>query len=376
MSASCMGAEFADWMWKKKDEEARTRRDKSEMYKGLINVNEWGKAGLSHFADSRAWDEVAAVIGDWIAFASSAMGPEFVEWLLVKTDTEGWSVEQVYEILIGVNHAGRAGLTHCADKTIWNKVASVVGDDIAKCASAMGPEFTEWLLVKTQEEESWDVEKVYKELVKVNKAGRTALAHIDDSSTWDEVAAVIGLDITESAVAMTVAFKEWLVLKSGVWTRLCRVDEERTEKHQTALCNASYSPQMWTTDVGKQDGKGKQEGQGKAKGKGKRKGKGKGKDKTINHYLSNASYSPQMWTTLSMCAPQHSLHFRVYNGDLAQALLNWHTALGAVGEEEEAELLRTLIKKKGVVLEMVIEDNQVLESAVNFWTERNKEFSE
>merc|ERR1712062_870747 len=55
------------------------------------------------------------------------------------------------------------------------------------------------------------------------------------------------------------------------------------------------------------------------------------------------------------------------------ALLKWHTNLGAVGEEEKAEVLRTLIKKKGVVLEM--EDNQVLEAAVNCWNEKNKEFS-
>ena len=35
-----------------------------------------------------------------------------------------------------------------------------------------------------------------------------------------------------------------------------------------------------------------------------------------------------------------------------------------------------MIKKKGAVLEMVIEDDQVLEAAVKCWTERNKEFSE
>ena len=270
------------------------------------------------------------MIGVEIAEASSTMGQEFVEWLLVKTDNEGWSVEQVHMKLVAVNLVGRAGLSHCADKTIWNKVASVVGSDIAKCASAMGPEFTEWLLVKTQEEESWDVEKVYKELVEVNAAGRTALAHIADSSTWDKVAAVVGEDIAKAAVVMPVAFTEWLVLKteeanweeSDVWTRLCRADQ----KHQTAL--------------------------------------------------SSTNYSPQKWTRLSSWAPQKGLHFRVYNVDLAQALLKWHTSLGAGGEEEEAEVLRTLIKKKGVLLEMVIEDDQVLEPVVNCWNERNKEFSE
>ena len=65
-SVSYMGAEFADWMWKKKDEEAW---DKEEMYWGLRKVNNWGKAGLSHFADSRTWDEVAAVIGVKIAIS-------------------------------------------------------------------------------------------------------------------------------------------------------------------------------------------------------------------------------------------------------------------------------------------------------------------
>ena len=252
--------------------------------------------------------------------------------LETKTDKEGWSVEKVYKKLIDVNHVGRAGLAHCADKTIWNKVISVVGDDyIAKCASAMGPEFTEWLLVKTQEEENWDVEKVYKELVEVNAAGRTALAHFADSSTWDKVAAVVGQEIAKATIAMPVAFTEWLVQKteeadlekSEVWTRLCTADEE----HQTALSSAGL-------------------------------------------------YSPEMWTRLTSWAPYEGLHFRVYNDDLAEALLKWHTALGAVGEEEEAEVLRTLIKKKGVVLETVIEDNQVLESAVNCWNERNKEISE
>ena len=79
---------------------------------------------------------------------------------------------------------------------------------------------------------------------------------------------------------------------------------------------------------------------------------------------------------MSSWTPQQGLHFRVYSVDLAEALLKWHTTLGAVGEEEEAEVLRTLIKKKGVVLEMVIEDNQVLESVVNYWNEKNKEISE
>ena len=79
---------------------------------------------------------------------------------------------------------------------------------------------------------------------------------------------------------------------------------------------------------------------------------------------------------MSSWTPQQGLHFRVYNVDLAEALLKWHTTLGAVGEEEEAEVLRTLIKKKGVVLEMVNEDNQVLESAVNYWNEKNKELCE
>ena len=323
-SASYMGAEFADWMWKKKDEEAW---DKKNMYKGLIRVNKWGKAGLSHFADSSTWDEVAAVIGVEITSTPSAMGSEFVEWLLVKTDKEGWHVKQVYEKLID-------GLAHCADKTIWNKVASVVGDDIARCASAMGPEFTEWLLEKNQEEEpgwrSWDEKYVYRKLVEVDAAGRTALAHFDDSSAWDEVAAVVGEDIAEAAVVMPGAFTEWLVQKteeanwekSEVWTRLCRPNEE----HQTAL--------------------------------------------------SSLCYSPQMFTRLSSWAPQKGLHFRVYNVDLAEALLKWHTNLGAVGEEEKAEVLRTLIKKKGVVLEMVSEDNQVLAAAVNCWNERNKEISE
>ena len=112
-------------------------------------MNNWGKTALAHFADISVWEKVAAEVGSDIAKSASAMGPEFVEWLLVKTKEEGWNEKQMYEELIKVNKVGNAALVHCADKSFWEKATAVVGAKIAQSASAMGPEFTEWLLVKT-----------------------------------------------------------------------------------------------------------------------------------------------------------------------------------------------------------------------------------
>merc|ERR1719336_2222809 len=55
--APTMGADFAEWLVRKTNQEEKW--DKKEMYQGLTWVNNWGKAGLSHFAENRTWDEVA-----------------------------------------------------------------------------------------------------------------------------------------------------------------------------------------------------------------------------------------------------------------------------------------------------------------------------
>ena len=82
-------------------------------------------------------------------------------------------------------------------------------------------------------------------------------------------------------------------------------------------------------------------------------------------------------TKLSTWAPKKGLHFRVENKELAAALKTWHSTLADVGEEneEEADLIRTLIEKKGVVVNLLGNADH-LQSAVNQWNERNKHLSE
>ena len=74
-------------------------------------------------------------------------------------------------------------------------MAAVVGPKIAKSASAMGPEFTEWLLVNIEEE---NLDEVYEELIKVDKVGNAALAHFADKSFWEKATAVVGVEIADS----------------------------------------------------------------------------------------------------------------------------------------------------------------------------------
>ena len=216
-----------------------------------------------------------------------------------------------------------------SNTSFWEKVAAAIGDKIAESASGMGPEFIVWLLDKT-DQDGWNKRQVYEELIKVNGAGKAALAHCEDSSVWDKVAAVVGSKIAETAVVMPFAFTEWVVQKTeekgwkkkGVYQQLCKA----TKKHQTALSRPMPMP---------------------------------------------------LWTKLSTWAPSLGLHFSVDNKELADALKTWHTTLADVGEEnvKEAKLVRTLIEKKGVVVNFLGNGND-LESAVNNWNERNKELGE
>ena len=207
-------------------------------------------------------------------------------------------------------------------------MAAVVGPKIAESASGMGPEFTEWLLAKT-DQEGWDEKQVYEELIEVNGTGKAGLAYCEDTNFWEKAASVVGANIAKSAVAMPLAFTEWLEQKTEdkgwkkekVYQLLCKA----TREHKTAL--------------------------------------------------SNPSLRAPMWTKLSSWAPEKGLHFLVENNDLNEALKTWHTTLADVGEEnkeEAAELVRTLIQKKGVLVKLLGEDND-LESAVSQWNERNKQ---
>ena len=78
-----------------------------------------------------------------------------------------------------------------------------------------------------------------------------------------------------------------------------------------------------------------------------------------------------MWTQVSMWAKK-GLQFRVENKEVAEALKTWYntTINPHVGEEEqaeEAELVRTLIQRRGVVV-----NDDDLRQVVQLWNERNK----
>ena len=325
--APTMGAEFAEWLLAKAEQEGW---DKESVFEHLLMLNREGQIALAHFTDSSVYNKVAEVLGSVkMAEAASYMGAEFADWLLVKTDQEDWDKKTMYSGLIKKNDWGKTALAHFADISVWEKVAAEVGADIAKSASAMGPEFMEWLLVKTKED-GWNELQVYEELIKVNTAGKAALAHCTDTSFWNKVAVVVHHNVAKSAVAMPLVFTEWLVQKT---------EEEGWEKEKVyqLLCKA-----------------------------------------TREHKTALSGSMPMlMWTMLSTWAPKKGLHFRVENNELAEALKTWYTTLVDVGEEneEEADLIRTLIEKKGVVVKLLGNSNQ-LESAVNGWNEKNKHMSE
>ena len=65
------------------------------------------------------------------------------------------------------------------------------------------------------------------------------------------------------------------------------------------------------------------------------------------------------------------------NKELAEALKTWHntTIDPDAGEEREAELVRTQIEKRGVILKLLDNDDD-LRSAVQLWNEKNKNLGE
>lgn len=198
--APTMGAQFADWLLIKTEQEDW---EKKSVYKHLLELNRKGEIALAHFTESSDWNKVAEVVEvKEIAGVASYMGPEFADWLRVKTGQEGWDRGIVYSCLIKVNDWGKIALVHFTDSSVWNMVAEVVGsEEMAKLASYMGAEFADWMLAKV-EEENFDKETVNSHLIKVNDWGKTALAHFPDSRTWEKVAAVVGHKIAESASAM------------------------------------------------------------------------------------------------------------------------------------------------------------------------------
>ena len=112
-------------------------------------------ASLLSLVEERNWfDELAAVDGVGVEIAEFAptMGAEFAEWLLAKTEREGWEKKSVYKHLVKLNREGKIALAHFTDSSLWSKVAEVVGaEKMAEVVSYMGAEFSNWLLVKTEE---------------------------------------------------------------------------------------------------------------------------------------------------------------------------------------------------------------------------------
>ena len=165
--------------------------------------------------------------------------------------------------------------------------------------------------------------------------GVSLLNLVEDRSWFEELSAVngVGVKIAEFAPTMPLAFTEWVVQKT---------EEEGWEKYEVyqLLCQATREHQT---------------------------------------ALSNPSLKAPMWTKLSSWAPEKGLHFLVENNDLNEALKTWHTTLAAdideENEEEAEELVQTLIEKKGGLVKLLGDDND-LESAVNQWNEKNKQLSE
>lgn len=95
--------------------------------------------------------------------------------------------------------------------------------------------------------------------------------------------------------------------------------------------------------------------------------------------ITSLNLEMPMWTKLSMWAKK-GLQFRVENKEVAEALKTWYntTINPHVGDEEqpeEAELVRTLIEKRGVVVKQLDNDDD-LKPFVQLWNERNENLGE
>ena len=140
---------------------------------------------LSLVEESSWWEELAAAegVGYKIANFASRMPTEFSEWLLTKaSEEEDWNKRVVHDNLMDENIDGKSSYDRLnlvdMDSSGWNKVAAGVGENIAQLAATLPREFSEWLLIKT-EEENWDKTTVHNGLCQVNKEGKTAISLLD-----------------------------------------------------------------------------------------------------------------------------------------------------------------------------------------------------
>ena len=154
-----------------------------------------------------------------------------------------------------------------------------------------------------------------------------------DTSGWNKVAAAVGEDIAELTATLPREFLEWLVSKT---------EEENWDKTTVynGLCQVN------------------KEG------------------KTA---ISLLDLAMPMWTRLSMWAKK-GLQLRVENKDLGEALKIWHKStldpdVGEEREEEGAELVRTLIGRRGVLVKL-IRNHDDLRPAVQLWNVKNENLGE
>ena len=72
------------------------------------------------------------------------------------------------------------------DRSCYDELSAVdgVGKKIVEFAPTMGSKFVEWLLV-VAEKEGWEKKSVYEHLLKPNREGKIALAHITYSNVFN-----------------------------------------------------------------------------------------------------------------------------------------------------------------------------------------------
>ena len=184
--APTMGREFVEWLVMKTVEEGWNTK---QVYKDLTEKNKEGKNALALVANHSILDQVAAWegVGEAIARVAPATGEKFIEWLVLKTEKEGWDRNRMYKCLTRQNEEGKIPFAFLTDSNIFDKVAVWEEKKTALIAAHMGVVFTEWLVRKSVEE-GWDRKYVYKGLTMMNKEGRTALSRVGIQK-WQEVSA-------------------------------------------------------------------------------------------------------------------------------------------------------------------------------------------
>ena len=113
--------------------------------------------------------------------------------------------------MIKVNDEGKTALAHFAESNVWNKIAAVVGDEVAAAAVVMPIEYQEWLVTKT-EEENWDKTTVHDGLCQPNKEGKTAISRLDLAMPmWTRLSmwAKKGLQLRVENKDLGEALKSW-----------------------------------------------------------------------------------------------------------------------------------------------------------------------